>query len=153
MGLRYQDAFVLTRNRKLAEYFEKVISKIKYQKSKIPRKNFFEIQRGKHIKYQKFEQIVANLIVNKKISTNLLPSDFVKRVLAKFEKKEVDEKTLNASINRIIEANKRAVEDYRKGKEKAIMFLVGQVMRETKGRADPIQMKELLIRRLRRLNN
>jgi aspartyl-tRNA(Asn)/glutamyl-tRNA(Gln) amidotransferase subunit B len=35
-----------------------------------------------------------------------------------------------------IEANPKAVEDYRGGKKSAIGFLVGQVMRETKGRAD-----------------
>ncbi|MXZ63038.1 MAG: Asp-tRNA(Asn)/Glu-tRNA(Gln) amidotransferase GatCAB subunit B, partial [Chloroflexi bacterium] len=37
----------------------------------------------------------------------------------------------------VIEANPKPVADYRGGKDSAIKFLVGQVMRETRGRADP----------------
>ena len=38
---------------------------------------------------------------------------------------------------RALAANPRSAADYRGGKEKALGFLVGQVMRELKGRADP----------------
>ena len=37
----------------------------------------------------------------------------------------------------IINANPKAVEDYKKGKSNAVGFLVGQLMKETKGQANP----------------
>jgi aspartyl-tRNA(Asn)/glutamyl-tRNA(Gln) amidotransferase subunit B len=44
---------------------------------------------------------------------------------------------VSSAIDKVIQENPKAVEDYRKGKETAIKFLVGQVMRETRGRARP----------------
>ncbi|MFS8158886.1 MAG: Asp-tRNA(Asn)/Glu-tRNA(Gln) amidotransferase GatCAB subunit B, partial [Candidatus Roizmanbacteria bacterium] len=43
--------------------------------------------------------------------------------------------SLNLAINKVIEANGDAVENYKKGKTTVIMFLVGQVMKEMKGQA------------------
>jgi len=44
---------------------------------------------------------------------------------------------ISAAVEKVIQASPKAVADYRSGKETAIKFLVGQVMRETKGRAKP----------------
>jgi aspartyl-tRNA(Asn)/glutamyl-tRNA(Gln) amidotransferase subunit B len=55
-----------------------------------------------------------------------------------------DESELREIIHRVIEANPGSVEDYRKGKTKAIGFLVGQVMKETGGKADPKLANKLL---------
>ena len=44
----------------------------------------------------------------------------------------------------VVGANPKAVEDYRGGKDSAIKFLVGQVMRETRGRADPNEAQAAL---------
>jgi aspartyl-tRNA(Asn)/glutamyl-tRNA(Gln) amidotransferase subunit B len=51
-------------------------------------------------------------------------------------------------VDRVIASNGQAVEDYKKGREQALQFLVGQVMRETKGRADYIMVNELIKERL-----
>jgi aspartyl-tRNA(Asn)/glutamyl-tRNA(Gln) amidotransferase subunit B len=51
-------------------------------------------------------------------------------------------------VDRVIASNGQAVEDYKKGREQAMQFLVGQVMRETKGRADYIMVNELIRERL-----
>ncbi|MEX1021549.1 MAG: Asp-tRNA(Asn)/Glu-tRNA(Gln) amidotransferase subunit GatB, partial [Dehalococcoidia bacterium] len=59
-----------------------------------------------------------------------------------------DEGAIDAIVARAIDANPKAVEDYRGGKPSAIGFLVGQVMREAKGRADANQVTDLLRRRL-----
>ena len=59
-----------------------------------------------------------------------------------------DEDELDRVAAATIDANPKAVEDYRGGKESAIKFLVGQVMRETRGRADPNAAAEALRRRL-----
>jgi aspartyl-tRNA(Asn)/glutamyl-tRNA(Gln) amidotransferase subunit B len=59
-----------------------------------------------------------------------------------------DESAIETVASTVIEANPKAVEDYRGGKDSAIKFLVGQVMRETRGQADPNATAELLQRLL-----
>ncbi|NIK80498.1 aspartyl-tRNA(Asn)/glutamyl-tRNA(Gln) amidotransferase subunit B [Paenibacillus castaneae] len=60
-----------------------------------------------------------------------------------------DEGAIAAIVNQIVDANPQSVEDYRAGKEKAIGFLVGQIMKETKGKANPALVNKLLLERLK----
>ena len=55
-----------------------------------------------------------------------------------------DTSVLDSAVAKIIEANPKPVADYKAGKQAAIGFLVGQVMKETKGQANPGMVKELL---------
>ena len=55
-----------------------------------------------------------------------------------------DEDELRAVVARVVEANPQSVEDFRAGKQKAVGFLVGQVMKETKGRANPGLVNDLI---------
>ncbi len=55
-----------------------------------------------------------------------------------------DEGELKQIVQGIIEANPKVVETYKSGKENAIMSLVGQVMKETKGSANPGLVQKLL---------
>ncbi|HEV7800690.1 MAG TPA: Asp-tRNA(Asn)/Glu-tRNA(Gln) amidotransferase GatCAB subunit B, partial [Burkholderiales bacterium] len=48
----------------------------------------------------------------------------------------------------VLAANAQQVADYRSGKEKAFNSLVGQVMKATKGKANPQQVTEILKRKL-----
>jgi aspartyl-tRNA(Asn)/glutamyl-tRNA(Gln) amidotransferase subunit B len=59
-----------------------------------------------------------------------------------------DEEELIRHIEETIRENPASVEDYRKGKEKALGFLIGQVMRKTKGRANPQLVNDMLRRSL-----
>lgn len=59
-----------------------------------------------------------------------------------------DEKELTGVIDRVIADNAKAAEDVRKGEEKAIGFLVGQVMKETRGKANPGLVQKLLKEKL-----
>ncbi|WP_058301558.1 Asp-tRNA(Asn)/Glu-tRNA(Gln) amidotransferase subunit GatB [Gorillibacterium timonense] len=59
-----------------------------------------------------------------------------------------DESALIAIVDRIVEANPQSVADYKAGKEKAVGFLVGQAMKETKGKANPGLLNKLIIDRL-----
>jgi len=52
-------------------------------------------------------------------------------------------------IERVIQANPKLVEDYQKGKEKVFGFLVGEAMKETKGKANPKLVNELLRKKLK----
>lgn len=59
-----------------------------------------------------------------------------------------DTRQLEETVSRVIEANAKAVADYKRGKEQSLKFLVGQVMRATGGRANPQMANELLKKRL-----
>jgi aspartyl-tRNA(Asn)/glutamyl-tRNA(Gln) amidotransferase subunit B len=47
-------------------------------------------------------------------------------------------------IDEVIAANPNAVADYRAGKKGAVNFLVGQVMKATRGRADPKELNSAM---------
>jgi aspartyl-tRNA(Asn)/glutamyl-tRNA(Gln) amidotransferase subunit B len=51
-------------------------------------------------------------------------------------------------VNEVVNVNEQAVADYKQGKETALKFLVGQVMKATKGQANPQMVNELLRRML-----
>jgi len=53
-------------------------------------------------------------------------------------------------VDEVLAANAKQVQDYRAGKEKAFNSLVGQVMKASKGKANPAQVNELLRRKLAR---
>ena len=55
-----------------------------------------------------------------------------------------DAGTLEAVVKKVLENNPKVVEEYRGGKEKVLGFLVGQVMKEMKGKANPAMAGELL---------
>ena len=55
-----------------------------------------------------------------------------------------DEGALTKTIEEIVAANPKSVEDYKNGKEKAIGFLVGQTMKAMKGKADPGEVNRIL---------
>jgi aspartyl-tRNA(Asn)/glutamyl-tRNA(Gln) amidotransferase subunit B len=60
-----------------------------------------------------------------------------------------DESALDPVIEGVIAAHPEQVESYRGGKEGVLGFLVGQVMRETQGKADPKTVNRLLREKLR----
>lgn len=61
-----------------------------------------------------------------------------------------DEDTLVTIIDEIVSGNPKVVEDYKQGKEKALGFFIGQVMKATKGQANPAIVNKLLRDRLSR---
>ncbi|MFD1179686.1 Asp-tRNA(Asn)/Glu-tRNA(Gln) amidotransferase subunit GatB [Paenibacillus puldeungensis] len=56
-----------------------------------------------------------------------------------------DEGAILAIVNEVVANNPASVEDYKAGKEKAIGFLVGQVMKQSKGKANPGLVNKLLV--------
>ncbi len=60
-----------------------------------------------------------------------------------------DDDFIEAAAKKAIEANPKAVEDYKKGKAASLQFLVGMVMEETKGKSNPQKAKEILERLLK----
>ena len=59
-----------------------------------------------------------------------------------------DSGELSAIIDAVLSANQKSVQDYSSGKANALMFLLGQVMRQSKGKANPRVAQEILKEKL-----
>ena len=59
-----------------------------------------------------------------------------------------DESELLKTVTDIIEANPQAVQDFKKGNKKAITFFMGQVMKATRGKANPEVIKKIINQQL-----
>ena len=59
-----------------------------------------------------------------------------------------DEGALKEMVAAVVEANPKSVEDYKAGKKKAMGFLVGQIMKASKGQANPAVINQLLTEKL-----
>ena len=73
----------------------------------------------------------------------------VERVIEELGLRQMnDSSALEAIVDEVIAANAKSVEEYRAGKDKAFNALVGQVMKASKGKANPGQASELLKKKL-----
>ena len=59
-----------------------------------------------------------------------------------------DLSVLEPMVKKVVDANPQSVEDFKNGKDRAIGFLVGQIMKETRGKANPKVVNELLNKEL-----
>ncbi|MBA7703537.1 Aspartyl/glutamyl-tRNA(Asn/Gln) amidotransferase subunit B [subsurface metagenome] len=75
------------------------------------------------------------------------PSQIIKSRGLKQVSKEED---LEKIVEKIIKNNPQPVKDYKKGKETALQFLIGQAMKESKGKANPKVASKLLKKKLRK---
>ena len=62
-----------------------------------------------------------------------------------------DEGAIKEVVLKILEANPQSVADYKAGKEKALGFLVGQAMKETKGKANPQMLNKMLTEEINKI--
>ncbi len=67
---------------------------------------------------------------------------------AKGLKQMSDTGEIERIVDEVLAANQKSVEEFRAGKDKAFNALVGQVMKATRGKANPAQVNELLKRKL-----
>lgn len=70
-------------------------------------------------------------------------------VEAKGLKQISDEGAIVAIVEEVLAKNPQSIEDYRNGKDRAIGFLVGQVMKATKGQANPEMVNKLLVEKMK----
>lgn len=75
----------------------------------------------------------------------LTTNDSVDKVINDLGIKGLDNSELETIVKNVIAANNQSVVDYKAGKEKALKFLIGQVMKETKGQANPETLNKMLI--------
>lgn len=115
------DAYIITRSVDTVKRFESYV---------------MESKKNKNID-ESFARKAANYIVNKKISVNLSPADFISTYLDLEKPKETNMDALATTISRLIEENPTLVEQYKSGKTSIVNALLGMVMKEMKGQADP----------------
>jgi len=119
------DAEILTREQKVAGYFEEAVKA--GGKAKIPAKS------------------IANVMINDKPDIEkTLPANLVSQIYQKTQKTRVSDNQLEKIVERVLGENKKAVEDYKSGKEAALQVLVGAVMRKSGGNIDPQKAKAIL---------
>jgi aspartyl-tRNA(Asn)/glutamyl-tRNA(Gln) amidotransferase subunit B len=86
----------------------------------------------------------AEMLLRELVDNPRDPEEIVERQdLLKAEDDEVDQ-----IVEEVIEENSDAVEDYRNGDDGAVNFLVGQVMQQSQGKADPKTAREKIINQL-----
>lgn len=59
-----------------------------------------------------------------------------------------DEGAIKETVQKILEANPQSIADYKAGKDRALGFLVGQAMKETKGKANPQMLNKMFLEAL-----
>ncbi len=88
---------------------------------------------------------IAHDIFSELLQSGAMPEAFVKeKGLVQIS----DSSALEEVIDQVLAANPAEVEAYRGGKTKLISFFVGQIMRATKGKANPALVNELLAKKL-----
>jgi aspartyl-tRNA(Asn)/glutamyl-tRNA(Gln) amidotransferase subunit B len=88
---------------------------------------------------------IAKTVFEEMFATGKAPTEIVReRGLQQI----TDADQIREVIDAVLEANPEPVESYRRGKTKALLFLVGQVMKQTKGKANPQLVNEMLREKL-----
>jgi len=165
--LKPQEARLLTSEKALADYFETVVSK-----SKSPAKTVSSWIAGEFMRYindldvdvtnipipaEDFAKLI-DMVNDKTISGNSgkvvlgemfknggKPEEVVK---VKNLTQVSDEGFIQETIAKVLDDNPKEVEQYRAGKDTLFQWFMGQVVRATKGKADPAVARELLIKAL-----
>ena len=157
------DARILSDSRSLSEYFEKVVELTGDPKMAVSfintvlmmylKEDFVDIENQK-VTPELLSKLII-LIKENKISKNIAKGDVFKEMYASGKDpnviieekglKSVDDSNLIEEIcKKVLSDNPKSVEDIKNGKLKALSFLVGMVMKESKGQANALIVQEIL---------
>jgi aspartyl-tRNA(Asn)/glutamyl-tRNA(Gln) amidotransferase subunit B len=168
-GLPEYDVVFISESRAMAEYFEATVACYGEAKtvSNWVMSELSRLMNQERVDFAalkiKPEQLarMLKLIDNKTISGKIAKTVFEAMFLSGKDPETVvkeqglsqisDAGELETMAQKVIAANPQSVADYLAGKEKALGFLVGQMMKETKGRANPGMVNELLKTELAKL--
>lgn len=162
LGLSEYDANVVVEQMELALFFDKVLELGANAKTAV---NFIMGEIAAYLKEEKLElretkltpENLAELIslIEKGTISNNIGKQIIIEMMqtGKAASKIVEEKGLSQIsdegaikeiVQKVVDANPAQVEAYRNGKTNLLGFFVGQIMKETKGRANPKTVNELL---------
>ncbi|MFB2833655.1 Asp-tRNA(Asn)/Glu-tRNA(Gln) amidotransferase subunit GatB [Floridanema evergladense] len=164
LGLSPYDARVLTDDRAVAEYFEATVTNGASPKQAA---NWVMGDITAYLNNEKLSiteialkpdtlaeliSLIEDKTISGKIAKEILPELLTKggsvQEMVKDKGLISDPAVLEQIIDKIIAANPKELEQYRKGKTKLLGFFVGQMMKETSGRADPQLTNQLLTKKL-----
>ncbi|MFO7711504.1 MAG: Asp-tRNA(Asn)/Glu-tRNA(Gln) amidotransferase subunit GatB [Candidatus Woesearchaeota archaeon] len=161
LGIDKEDAQVIASDRLLAEIFESVSKDV----DPVLSARWIRRELLRVLNYNKLDirdiKIDANhisellqLIEKKKITENTGKEIIQELIITPFDIHQYikdhgleavsDQSELQAFCKEAIDENPQAVAEFREGKEKALNFLVGQVMKKTKGKASPAEVNKLI---------
>jgi len=170
-GLNNYDAVVLTNSKQMADYYETMISSnnqsdLKYTKlaanwamgelSAALNKNNLDITKSP-ITAEELGKLVLRIFDNTisgKIAKTIFedlwkqPGTTDELIEQKGLKQVTDSGAINQIIEEVMNNNPNQLEQYRSGKDKLFGFFVGQVMKASKGKANPGQVNQLLKEKL-----
>ena len=166
LGLSEYDAGIITSSRAMAEYFDTVVANgadaklaanwIMSDLSKNLNAENLTIENSPVDAKRLAEMIL--LIQKGTISGKIAKTVFVEMWKSQDSPEKIvkdkglvqitDTSAIEKIVDEVISNNQKAVEEYRAGKKKAIGSLVGQIMKATKGKANPQMVNELLTKKL-----
>lgn len=167
MGLSDYDADVLTASRELAEFYEAALAAAGGEPKIVA--NWVMVDYTGALNKSNLELADAPVSAEQlgglvqRIIDNTLSGKIAKQVFEvmwagegsadeiiekKGLKQITDSGAIEAIVDEIIANNQGQVEQYRSGKEKVFGFFVGQVMKASKGKANPAQVNEILKKKL-----
>jgi len=168
-GLSSYDAATLTASRDMAAYFEAVLAAAGRENAK-PAANWVMGELAARLNKDGLELAAAPLSAQqlagiiRRIADNTISNKIARDVFealwagdgkdadavieAKGWKQITDTGAIEALVDEVLAANRKSVEEYRAGKEKAFNALVGQAMKATRGKANPQQVTDLLKKKL-----
>ncbi len=163
-GLKEQDAELFVNNTELGNFFEKVIvdfggdkDLVKISSNYIGSDLLGILSKDATLKFpddKSFAKIIK-MVKEGKISSRTAKDLLQRIIMEEVNPEEIAEKEgliqkndtgeLKTMLEKLISENEKIVADYKAGKENAIMSLVGQAMKATKGSANPQMIKEILL--------
>ncbi len=156
------DAEILTASKHLADIFEETVALCKKPKevsnwlmTETMRLLKEREQEAEDISFSpvnlaKLVELVEKNVINRTVARTVFEAVFADDVdpMQVVEEKGLkvvnDEGALQKTVEEIIAANPQSVADFKAGKQKAMGFIVGQVMRTMKGKADPAMVNKLV---------
>lgn len=161
-GLSDAEASTLIQNKEMSLYYDEMMKKAKNAKSALnllmSELQGLLVKNNQNITNTKVQSeslaILSNMIEDKEISGKqakdvleamLDGSDPRKIVKDRGMKQVSDEGAILSIVNAVLDENPNSIADYKGGKDRAMGFLVGQVMKKSKGQANP-QMASKLVK-------
>ncbi len=166
-GLSEYDAGVIIQEKTLADFFERCAAL--YERRKILANwlivELLGILNQNNINIRELSLKESHLVdMLKMIDENIISGKIAKELLPEIIRtgrppqelvsqrgllQITDTEELERIIEQVISENPKAVEDFKKGKPRATMFLVGKVMEKTKGKANPKLVNEIIEKKLK----
>ncbi|MCA0173683.1 Asp-tRNA(Asn)/Glu-tRNA(Gln) amidotransferase subunit GatB [Bacillus sp. RAR_GA_16] len=157
------DAMVLTQSKKMSDFFEVAIGQGADPKQT---SNWLmgEVSAYLNANYKEIDEValtpeglgkLISLIEKGTISSKIAKKVFKDLIEKGGDPEQIvkdkglvqisDEGELRSIVSGILDENEQSIEDYKNGKDRALGFLVGQVMKATKGKANPPMVNKLIV--------